>query len=130
MVDLLQRGAAWLESQRRAHLVTSIVYRRGAESVEVDATIGRTPFETVNEDGLPIVIEARDYLIARAELLLGAVPVTPQSGDVVEETDDDGTPHRYEVMPFGNEPCCRFTDAYRLAWRVHTKLRERGVEGG
>ncbi len=47
MGDLLDRGAAFLDDQRHRHLSRPVAYRRGTETRELFATIGRTEFEAV-----------------------------------------------------------------------------------
>jgi len=120
VADLLEQGASWLDDQRHAHLTRTVVYVRGAESVEVQATVGRTVFEQADEYGVVHKTESRDYLIRAAELVLGEVVVTPKRGDQVRETDGANT-FVYEVLSPGDEPVFRYSDPYRKALRVHTK---------
>jgi hypothetical protein len=42
MADLLERGSRWLEDQRTKHCTRDVTYVRGAASVLVRATVGRT----------------------------------------------------------------------------------------
>ncbi len=120
MADLLRQGAAWLDCQRHTHLTQTVRYQRGADSVELSATIGRTEFEQADEYGVLHRIEARDYIIRAADLVLGGETVLPKAGDQIHETEGAVT-HVYEVMAPGGEPPWRYSDPYRVALRVHTK---------
>ena len=42
MPDLLQTGADWLADQMKTHAGRTVTYRRGTDTVDVTATIGRT----------------------------------------------------------------------------------------
>jgi hypothetical protein len=121
MGDLLERGSDWLEAQRNAHLVRSVVYARGEQQVSVLASIGRTVFKLPNEFGVFERHEARDYLVRTEDLVLDAAAVLPQRGDQVRETAGTKV-YVYEVMAPGQEPEWRYSDLYRKALRIHTKL--------
>jgi len=123
MGDLLRDGLSWLEAQRRTHLCRPVLYRRGESTVEVDATVGATKYETDESYGLVVEGEVRDYLIAREELIFGGEEVLPEEGDRIEE-DIGGTTHLFEVQTFGTDGCYRFTDPGRRTLRVHTRYIE------
>lgn len=120
MTDVLERGSAWLEDQRDRHMTRMVTYQRGSDSVELAATIGRTEFEQADEFGVIHKIEARDYLMLSADLVLAGVPMLPRAGDRIRETDGART-FVYEVMAPGNEPPFRYSDPYRRTLRIHTK---------
>ena len=103
MADLLRQGSAWLDGQRHTNLTQLVSYQRGADSVELAATIGRTEFEQADEYGVLHRIEARDYIIRTADLLLAGETVLPKAGDQICETEQAAV-HVYEVMAPGNEP--------------------------
>lgn len=127
MSNLLGTAAAWLEGKRKKFATIDVTYRRGEDSVEVKATVGRTTFEQDNADGIILRNEARDYLITAADLILDGDTVLPAIGDRIEETSGDIT-FIYEVLPIGSQQCWRYSDEYRLTLRIHTKLiaREEG----
>jgi len=120
VTDLLAKGAAWLEDQRHRHLTRTVVYQRGAESVELSATIGRTEFEQADEYGTIRRTEARDYLVRAVDLIIGGAQVLPKAGDRIRETDG-GVTFIYEVMAPGGEPPWRYSDPIRQTLRIHTK---------
>lgn len=120
MADLLQKGSDWLEDMRTAHASRPVVYVRGTDSVEVAATVGRTVFRLDKGYGVIERVEARDYLVSGADLVLGGAVALPKAGDRIREIDGDKA-FVYEVMAPGGEPCWRWSDPYRRTLRIHTK---------
>lgn len=120
MGDLFDRGSAFLDDQRHRHLSRTVLYRRGAEEKEVQATIGKTEFEQADDAGLIHRVESRDFLIRTADLDLGAGPTLPRAGDQVRETVGTSV-FVYEVNAPGGQPPFRYSDPYRRVFRVHTK---------
>lgn len=124
MADLIQKGLAWLDDQRHAHMTQTVLYVRDTEHasyiVEVLATIGRTEFEQVDEFGIVHKLQSRDFLIRAADLVLNSVLTLPKAGDRVRESVGAQT-FVYEVMAPGAEPPWRYSDPYRQTLRVHTK---------
>ncbi len=120
MADMLEQGAQFLDDQRHAHMTRTVVYARGASSVEVAATIGQTIFEQDFELGGIQRIQSRDYLIRTTDLVLDAEEVLPKAGDQIRETVGEQV-FVYEVMAPGSEPPFRYSDPYRKALRIHTK---------
>ena len=120
MTDLLEQGAAWLDDQRVKHMSRAVVYCRGDDSAEVQATIGRTVFEIDNGTGVLEKTESRDFLVSTAELTLAGEETLPLRGDRIRETDAAQV-FVYEVMAPGREPHWRYCDPYRKTLRIHTK---------
>ena len=123
MGDLLDRGAAFLDAQRHQHLSRPVLYRRGTDEKEVQATIGKTEFEQVDDvggAGLIHRVESRDFLVRTAELDLGAGPILPRAGDQMRETVGTSV-FVYEVNAPGGQPPWRYSDPYRRVLRIHTK---------
>ena len=114
MGDLLDKGSAWLESQRKQHMTRDVTYARGIITAVVKATIGRTEYET--DDGQVVRTEFtdRDFLISVADLILNGVATLPEEGDQIRETQ--GTSLLiFEVMGW------RYSDPYRRTFRLETK---------
>ncbi len=120
MPDVLEKGLSWLDDQRHTHMTRTVVYQRGADAVEIAATIGRTEFEQVDEHGVVQRLQSRDFLVRAADLVLADAPALPKAGDRIRETVGAQT-FVYEVMAPGNEPPWRYSDPYRKALRIHTK---------
>ncbi|MCX5683729.1 MAG: hypothetical protein NT049_08595 [Planctomycetota bacterium] len=128
MADLLEQASAWLDRMRTRHMAQPVTYQRGAESVEVQATVGRTVFETADAYGVVEQSESRDFLILAADLVLGESVTLPERGDRIREAQDGPSTGSgqaktfvYEVMAPGKEPHYRFSDVYRRTLRIHTK---------
>lgn len=121
MADLLEQGAAFLDDRRHAHLTRTVTYERGVDSVDLAATVGRTVFEQADESGFIRKVESRDFLVRRADLVLGGNETLPKAGDRVREPDGS-TVQVYEVMAPGGEPPFRYSDPYRKVLRIHAKL--------
>ena len=120
-VDMLGDGLTVLTTQRKAFMGTAVTYYRGASSVAVTATPGRTVFRYGNEVGALIREVSTDFIIDVADLVIDGVTVEPARGDQVWQVAD-GVTYKYGVMSFGGEPAWRWTDGHRRAWRIHTKL--------
>ena len=87
MPDLLQTGSDWLADQLKTHASRQVVYRRGAQQVAVQATVGRTLLKLDDGfGGVRVEWTDRDFLIHAADLVLGASVVLPERGDKVRET--------------------------------------------
>lgn len=120
-MNILAKASNWLERTRTRHATSPVRYLRGEESVEVPASIGKTVFRLDREYGVTERIESRDYLILVEDLVLDGTRTIPRSGDRIQEVDGDKL-HLYEVMAPGGEPHYRFSDSYRLTYRIHTKF--------
>ena len=123
MTDLLKSGSAWLSGQMKAHAASTVTYKRGANSVSIAATKGRSEFEIVGGELADLVrADLSDWIVDADELILASVTVEPQIGDLVEETT--GTVKRtYEVMaPAPRTAPWRYSDPYHERLRIHSKL--------
>ena len=120
MPDVLKAASDWLESMRTEHVSRTVTYIRGAENVDVAATIGRTVFRLDKGYGVTERVETRDYLMLGTDLMLGGTATLPKAGDRIREVEGDKA-FIYEVMAPGNEPCWRWSDPYRRTLRIHTK---------
>lgn len=120
MPDLLEQASDWLEDQRKTHTSRIVTYERGVDTVAVSASIGKTVFEIDNGLGVVERTESRDFLVLTADLVLSGLPVLPERGDRIRETQGTST-FIYEVMAPGNEPHWRYSDPYRKTLRIHTK---------
>ena len=121
MTDLLQNGAQWLRGMIKTYASQTVTYHRDVESVQLQASFGRTSFES--DDGYGGVRTERsdkDFLVTAEDLILGGQQTEPQRGDRIKQTVGDQV-LVYEVMPFGREKHFRYCDPYRKMLRIHTK---------
>ena len=127
MPDLLRTGTDWLAEMLKEHASRPVAYRRGADEVTVQATIGRTLLKLDDGyGGVRMEWTDRDFLIHAADLVLDGEPSLPERGDLIRETQGTRT-FVYEVMAPGKEPPWRWSDVFRKVLRIHTK--QIGVEG-
>lgn len=126
MGDLLQTGEVWLEGQRRSHMAHTVTYSRGVDTVDLLATVGRTPFEQTDEYGAVHQIESRDFIVTAADLVLASSVTLPRAGDQIRETQGAEV-YVHEVMAPGGEPPYRHTGPGRISLRIHTKLVDKEV---
>lgn len=120
MADLLRVAFDWLEAMRHDHAARAVTYHRGAASVELAATVGRTEYDVDTGHGIVERYESRDYLLRTADLVLAGQSTTPQAGDRIEEVIG-GETVIYGVMAPANEPLWAYSDPGRLTMRIHTK---------
>lgn len=122
MIDMMRKGMKWLELQRTKHMSSPVIYKtnRGAglESVEVQATFGKTSYEVADGYGATIKTHVIDFLILAEELQF-----EPEAGDIIVANG-----RKYEVMNLIGESCWRWSDPYRMTLRIHTK--DIGEENG
>lgn len=120
---MLQKGVEWLDAKRKACMSSSVVYTRPSilGFVGLQATLGETVFDQVDEFGVVHRFESRDFLITAADLVLGGVVTLPVVGDRIILTMN-GKVRTYEVMAPGDEQPYRFCDPHRVMLRIHTKF--------
>jgi hypothetical protein len=124
MADMLADGETWLASQLKEHASQTVTYRRGGSSVVVQATIGRTEFESTSDDGATILVSrSRDFLVAASDLVLSGNEVVPQRGDTIEEVVGATTVVHEVAPPSSAVPAWEWSGALRNVRRIHTKER-------
>ena len=111
-MNMLAQANVWLNAQHQKHLTVPVQYRRrGGQTVEVPAALGRTLFRVEDEYGITIRTESRDFLIAASDL-----NVEPERGDQIIYAGVC-----YEVLAPNSEPCWRWSDSFHQTLRIHTK---------
>ncbi|MCC7408868.1 MAG: hypothetical protein IT442_12405 [Phycisphaeraceae bacterium] len=120
MTDLLAQGAAWLDQMRLAHLSQLVTYERGADSVELAATLGTTSYEVMDDTGATIVARATDFIVSAGDLVLDGEVTQPHVGDRIRLTQ--GTVERvFEVLDLAGGGHYRPCDPTGQMLRVHAK---------
>lgn len=120
MVDVLREASEWLEGERDKFLSEPVVYRRGADTVTLNATRGRTIFEIDDGFGSVERWESRDFLISTKDLKINGVEVLPERGDKIEDQEETRL-YIFELMAPPGEPFFRYSDLWRDTLRIHTK---------
>jgi len=116
--NMVSDAATTLAGLRQTHLSQSIIYARDGRRVTLQASVGQTVFETVDEEGFALSVEARDYVIDPADLILDDLTITPQVGDTIRETQGDEVTVYEVIEPAGN-PCFTYL-GHRAQMRIHT----------
>ncbi|MDR1491459.1 MAG: hypothetical protein LBT05_01865 [Planctomycetaceae bacterium] len=111
MRNMLENGLHWLSRQQKFHASSVVAYRRGDKQFLVHAVLGRTKYDSVDENGFRIASFATDFLIEAKELRL-----IPQAGDqiIVSQTI-------HEVIDLG-DGCWRWCDPHEIRRRIHTGI--------
>ena len=118
---MLADGAKWLGSQMKQFAGHEVTYTRGSDSITILATVGTSTHQTIDgKNGSLIKIKSRDFIVTAADLDFGSGPFKPERDDEITETID-GVEYRFRVMPFGQDPCYRFSDNHGVRFRIHTK---------
>ena len=117
----------WLSGQRRKSLAREVVYISGSKRGTVLAAVGSSTFEQTSSNNLASEVQSRDYIIARADLLLSEVGGTPElhepaEGDQIRETIN-GKVHIYKVLALPGVPVAMDREASKVSIRIHTKFQ-------
>jgi len=119
MNDLLNSGLAWLGNQLQSHASQPVTYRRSAEQVVVNATIGRKDFAADTQEGR-LYFRSNDFLIPAADLVLAGQVALPERGDQIDVVLGGAT-ITFEVLSEDGIPPWEFSDPFQHVLRVHTK---------
>jgi len=113
VADALQSGLAWLHAQRAAHLASDAVYHPAGSGspYPLAVTASQVRQEQIDAGGFPVLATVMDFIVTVADMT-----AEPARGDQIVF---DG--RTYEVCALGEDDGWRFTDASRLAYRIHTR---------
>ena len=101
-----------------------VLFIRGALTCSPIATIGTTRRDQQMSDGHISRKQIRDFLIDVVDLVIDGERVEPDLDDRIEETDGDRVFVYRIVSPGGNEEPFRYSDRWRITWRIHAELIE------
>lgn len=111
-MNMLQTGLEWLSTKQKKHASSKVHYCRDNKRCPVDAVLGRTKYEIVDENGFKVASHAIDFLIAAAEL-----PLVPQIGDQIIVGKII-----HEVIDLGENGCWTWCDPHGIRRRIHTSI--------
>lgn len=116
MQDLLAKGEAWFEGQRRAHLAVLVNYQPAVGLArDCRATLITGKWESVDTAGNIVRMETRDFFIHRDELTQD-----PQRGDLVVVAEN-GIQKTYRVtIVDGMKQAWSWSDRSETVRRIHT----------
>ena len=115
----LDSGQAWLMEQKN-FIGQSVTYSRGATSVEIAATMGRSGFEITGTDGAFTALETHDSIVDPSLLVINSSEVTPRPGDKIT-WEVDGSIREYRVLDISGFQNHKY-DPLRKTLRIYTKL--------
>ena len=118
--DFLESAVSWLDGVRSVSMAQSVVYHRGAESVSLSATMGGATFEVADEYGVAVRTRGVDFIVSVADLVLGSVRVTPQSGDRIRFVRGTDT-LVYEVLDLAGGGHYQQAEGFDTVLRIHAK---------
>ena len=131
MLNLMEKGVAWLARQQRRHFAVPVIYERPSDAVAngvccipCQAVLGQ-PGATGEESVASIRIDATelDFLIVADELVWNGRRLEPKVDDRIL-LQRGGMTQVYEVLPRGGGPPWRWSDPQKTILRLHTKLTE------
>jgi hypothetical protein len=96
-----------------------VLYSRGADSIELQATVGKTDVGVVDDAGSEVRTQATDFLIRAEDLVLAGQQTEPQVGDQITVAAKV-----YQVLDLAGAGHYRPCDPAGATWRIHTKLIE------
>lgn len=121
MSNMMESGMAWLNTQRRTHLSTSISYQRGATAVEMPATFGNTIYEVVDDTGKAVKAKGVDFIISVLDLANAGFD-DPAEGDKITILTGADAGKIYEALMLAGDHHFRPHDPHGNAVRIHTKV--------
>jgi hypothetical protein len=123
MPDMFAKGAAFIGQSLRNHASRSITISDRLENPSVTITLpassGKTHFDEDEGDGIIITYDARDWLVAKSDMLdqFGAV-IEVKRGWIIQDSLDQ---ERYEIYaPPGVKPS-KFSDTSKTRIRIHSR---------
>lgn len=121
MPNLLQQAKTTLVDTLRTNAATAVTYVRGSDSVSLTAVKGRSNHPVTLSDGSQEEVQSIDWIIRRADLVIDGVAVEPRRGDKIIQVLGDVT-ITHELLGDGGEGSWRYSDQFRTAFRIHTKV--------
>jgi hypothetical protein len=117
MQDLMAKGAAWFDQQRRQHLSVEVEYHRVGSLLPLTclATVVDGRWESIDASGQIVRMETRDFFINRTELA-----DNPQRGDEIVMLEDGIETTYLVTIPGGNSSPWRWADRAHLVRRIHS----------
>ena len=102
-------------------MTTPVVYRRGATEIEINATLGRSRFESVDESDMVVDLEMQDFIVRTEDMVMAGNPIVPMNGDEIDHEGGNGVVQTFQVLAPPGEPLFKYEGEARLSMRIHTK---------
>jgi hypothetical protein len=111
MTNVLENGLQWLSQKQNQFASSQVVYCRNDKRYSVNAILGRTKYDIVDENGFRVAAHAIDFLIRAADIEL-----LPQTGDAIIVNNIV-----HEVIDLG-DGCWQWCDPHGITRRIHTNI--------
>jgi hypothetical protein len=123
MPDLLMAGMQWLNGRHEAAVSQPIVYRRGKNSVNLNATVGNVNMNLAAEfGGTQLRTTDKDFILNDpTKLVICGEQTVPKVGDLIEMVENGNT-SRYGVRPPSEGEPEYSWDDMRTSLRINTKF--------
>ncbi len=108
-------GSGWLVDKQKASTSQSVVYKRGANSVTIQARTEQAE-SVLEQEGVIVNVVSRDFIFLAADLILNSVLEEPKRGDRITWGGSE-----YDVFPVDGEKVWRWSDNFKKQIRVQTQ---------
>ncbi|OHB58796.1 MAG: hypothetical protein A2Y12_00140 [Planctomycetes bacterium GWF2_42_9] len=115
MVNLLKNGVQFLADKLKLHASETVIYKRGADTINICASFGKTNYQIEDDSGFKIGGQVTDFLFQAEDLIIDGLLTVPKTGDRIEIEGKT-----YEAL-FLDDGCWRYSDPYHKIIRFHTK---------
>ncbi|MEN6385306.1 MAG: hypothetical protein ABFD79_08905 [Phycisphaerales bacterium] len=115
MANLLKQGIEFLADKLKAHASETVIYKRGADTINICASFGKTDYQIEDQSGFKIGGQITDFLFYATDLVFDGLLTVPKAGDRIEVNG-----RTYEAL-FINDGCWRYSDPYNKMIRFHAK---------
>jgi len=115
MANLLKQGINFLAEKLKTHASETVIYKRGADTINICATFGKTDYKIEDDSGLKIGGQVTDFLFEAQDLVINGTQTTPQAGDQIQT---DSAIYEAMFLPGGY---WRYSDPFGKIIRIHTK---------
>jgi len=115
MANILKNGIQFLADKLKSHASETVIYKRGADTVTICASFGKTDYQVQDQSGFKIGGQITDFLFQAEDLVIDRTLTVPKAGDQIQ-TDSA----LYEAQFIG-DGCWRYSDPFRKMIRLHTK---------
>ena len=116
MIDMLKTGSDWLADKQKEFASQSVIYRRGANSVTIQAMPPQQSVDVADEQGGIVTSRSREFIFLAADLILNGLVEKPKRADLLEWNGNV-----YEALPVNDDVIWEWADSYYNQIIVHTQ---------
>lgn len=113
MANTLRQGLSWLADARSEHMSEDVVYYKNGTAISLVATIGRSEYPIIDDEGRQFTKIVFDFIVRSADLICDELVCIPEVGDYLLYASK-----RYNVIANYGEQCYKVTG---YSTRIHTE---------